>query len=268
MNLKAARRAPAPKFFLLVLVLSVPFWLLGAVAKGGLPLSVKLPWSALQLVCPLIAALILAYGEDKLEGIKKVFAGVLDFKRIKPVAWYAPILLSMPALFLGTCGIMRLIGRFLPSPRVSWMSVPVLFALYFVAAIFEEAGWMGYAAPRLARRMSALSNGVILGAVWGAWHAVPGIQQGHPAAWILWKCLEAVALRTLIVWLWNNTGRGLLPAVLVHALYNVSWSLFPDSGSLYDPAVGGSILAVAAAIVTVLWGPKTLARFRWSHSGG
>ena len=64
------------------------------------------------------------------------------------------------------------------------------------------------------------------------------------------------------VWLWNNTGRGLLPAVLVHTLYNVSWSLFPGSGSLYDPAVGGSILAVAAAIVTALWGPKTLARFR------
>lgn len=265
MSRKTARIDPAAKFLLFVLALSVPFWLLGAVAQRGLPLSVKLPWSALQIVCPFIAAMILAYGEDRLEGIKNVLGGVLDFKRIKPVAWYAPILLSMPALFLGTFGIMRLLGRPLPSPRVSLMSVPVLFALYFAAGVFEEAGWMGYAAPRLARRMSALSTGVILGAVWGAWHAVPNIQQGHPAAWILWKCLEAVALRILIVWLWNNTGRGLLPAVLVHALYNVGWSLFPDSGSLYDPAVGGSILAVAAAIVTAVWGPKTLAAANGRH---
>ncbi len=79
------------KFFLLVLALSIPFWLLGAAAKQGLPLSVNLPWSALQFVCPLIAALILACREDGLDGIKRLFAGTLDFKRIKAIAWQGAV---------------------------------------------------------------------------------------------------------------------------------------------------------------------------------
>ncbi len=81
--------------------------------------------------------------------------------------------------------------------------------------------------------------------------------------WIAWKCLETLAARVLIVWLYNNTGRSLYAAVLFHAVSNVSVSLFPNDGSHYDPAVVGVLTAVAAGIATFLWGAKTLARYRW-----
>jgi transposase len=50
------------------------------------------------------------------------------------------------------------------------------------------------------------------------WHVVPLVQAHHGAAWIAWKCLETLAARVLIVWLYNNTGESLFAAFLFHAL--------------------------------------------------
>jgi hypothetical protein len=68
-----------------------------------------------------------------------------------------------------------------------------------------------------------------------------------------------VALRVLIVWLYNNTGKSIFAAALFHATTNVSGITF---AGYYHPGITGSIVALAAAIVTVLWGPRTLARYR------
>ena len=43
------------KYFLLLVALSIPFWIAGSVA---LPVPMNLPVSALQAVCPLLAALV------------------------------------------------------------------------------------------------------------------------------------------------------------------------------------------------------------------
>jgi hypothetical protein len=69
-----------------------------------------------------------------------------------------------------------------------------------------------------------------------------------------------VAARVLIVWLNNNTGQSIFAAALCHATINVSWQLFPHAGSHYDPRISGPILACVAALVTVVWGPRTLTR--------
>ncbi len=64
----------------------------------------------------------------------------------------------------------------------------------------------------------------------------------------------------LYVWLYNNTGKSVFAAALFHDTLNVSWQLFPNSGSHYDPRIAGLIIAVVTAVVTVVWGPRTLAR--------
>jgi uncharacterized protein len=100
--------------------------------------------------------------------------------------------------------------------------------------------------------------------VWRIFHVVPDIQANHGLAWIAWQhSVYAVALRIVIVWLYNKTGKSVFAAILVHDTDNVSWSLFPNYGSHYDPAVMGAITAIAAAIVTFLWGSRTLARYRY-----
>ena len=134
-------------------------------------------------------------------------------------------------------------------------------------AVGEEAGWMGYVVDPMQDRWSALTTGIVLGAVWGVFHAIPDIQANHGPAWIAWQHgVYAVALRILIVSLYNNTAKSVFAAVIVHDTDNVSWSLFPNFGSHYDPPVTGAIAAVAATTVTFLWSAKTLARYRYAGS--
>ena len=87
------------KFFTLVFALSIPFLLLGFIVKGATEnLPIKLPISALMAVCPLIAAAILVYKKQKMQGVKELLALSFDFKKIKDKRWYAPIVFLMPVI--------------------------------------------------------------------------------------------------------------------------------------------------------------------------
>jgi uncharacterized protein len=39
---------------------------------------------------------------------------------------------------------------------------------------------------------------------------------------------------------------------------NVSWQIFPNNGSHYDPRITGVLVMVVAVFVIVQWGPRTL----------
>jgi membrane protease YdiL (CAAX protease family) len=132
-----------------------------------------------------------------------------------------------------------------------------MFLASFIAALGEELGWMGYAVDPMQDRWNALQASILLGMVWATWHIVPLVQAHRSPAWIAWWCLWTVTQRVLIVWLYNNTGKSVFAAALFHAISNVSTLLFPE---YYDPRITGLITALAAAIVTVVWGPRTLAR--------
>lgn len=119
---------------------------------------------------------------------------------------------------------------------------------------------MGFAVDRMQRRWGAFGAGVVLGVIWAAWHVVPFVQAHRPPEWIAWQSLFMVATRVLIVWIYNNTGRSVAAAILFHDVSNVAVFSFPDHGSHYDPRIAGLITAVVAAFVTVMWGPRTLAR--------
>ena len=63
------------KFFLLVFALSIPFWILGALADDITKfLPIKLPISSLMAFCPLLAAIILVYKEGKTQDQRLSYA--------------------------------------------------------------------------------------------------------------------------------------------------------------------------------------------------
>ena len=137
-----------------------------------------------------------------------------------------------------------------------------MFLAFFITALGEELGWSGYVTDPMQDRWNALQAGVLLGLVWAAWHIIPLAQGGRSPAWITWWCLSTVAQRVLIVWLYNNTGKSVFATILYHDISNVSWLLFPNYGSHYDPRITGLVVAFAATTVAVVWGPQTLARYR------
>jgi len=249
-------------YFLLVFVLSIPFWVFGG---SRLPLPMDLPVSALMSVNPVIAASILCYKRNGFPGVKELFKKAVDAKRIPHKIWYLPILLLNPFIFFLSYAVMRLTGRPLPDPEIPWLAAPVFFILFFITAVAEELGWTGYALDPLQNRWGALQAGLVLGVIWQIWHLIPDAQLGQPVDWILWHRLGSVALRILIVWIYNNTRKSVFAAILVHATNNLSWSLFPNYGSHYDPFVTCLIYWLTAGIVIFAWGPKTLARFRFAR---
>lgn len=259
------RRSPWV-FFALVALIAAPFLLLGSLTEQGLlkDLRINLPFSALAFVSPIAAAFILVYREERWAGIGKLLKRVFDYKRIRPIIWYVPIIFLLPMLYGLSYGIMRLMGVPLPDPQISPLTIVIFFAIFFFSAVCEEAGWMGYAFDPLQARWNALGASIILGIVWSAIHVVPDIQAHHPWSWIAGQRIFTAALRILIVWFYNNTGKAVFAAVLVHTMDNVSvFSLFPNNGgSHYIPAITAALTVITAAIVTFLWSPKTLARFR------
>jgi membrane protease YdiL (CAAX protease family) len=256
-------------FFSLVLTFSIPIWVLGPVVEQWLPegLSINLPISSLMAFVPASAALILVRRKEGSDAAKNLLKRAFDSKRIKGKAWYVPILFFWPAAMVLQYGLIKLVGVPLPDPQIPILSVAVSFVVFFIAALGEEVGWQGYAIAPLQERWNALTASVILGTVWAAWHIVPLIQAHRTPTEIASQCMVMVAARILMVWLYHNTGKSVWAAILFHAMNNVTTVLLPGYGWPYDPTVAFIILAVAAAIVTFLWGPETLAHYRYARAG-
>jgi membrane protease YdiL (CAAX protease family) len=247
-------------FFMLVLVLSIPFWVAGALTDWQmLP---GLPVSALGFACPAMAATILVYRDSSSTGVTALLTRSFDWNRIDVKAWYVPIILVKPALDVLTYGLIRATGLPLPAPRFSLPAAVAMFVAFFVAALGEELGWSGYAIDPMQARWNALEASILLGLVWAALHWVPLIEAHRPLTWIAWWSLGTVASRVLIVWLYNNTGKSVFATALFHACGNVSWQLFPIDGSHWDPRINGVVTAFAVVIVTVVWGSRTLSARR------
>lgn len=253
------------KFFLLVLALSIPFWLLGAMA-GDLTkiLPIKLPISALMTFCPLFAAMILVYKESKLRGVKQLLKRAFDNEKIKVKKWYIPIIFLMPFITLMSYWFMQMTGALLPEPQTLLLSALIFFFIFLIGAIGEEIGWTGYVIDPMQNRWGALKAGLILGSLWAIWHIIPYSQARQTPMWIVWQCISTVFLRIIMVWIYNNTGKSVFATVLFHAMINVSMFLFPNYGSHYNPFVGAIFIILTVVIVVFFWGTKTLARYRYT----
>src|SRR5919198_1434692 len=83
-------------FFVLVFVLCIPFWILGAV--NPIEILPGLPLSTLGAFVPAIAALILIYRSGRLSGVLQLLKRSFDFKRIRNRNWYFAFLLINPAI--------------------------------------------------------------------------------------------------------------------------------------------------------------------------
>jgi membrane protease YdiL (CAAX protease family) len=161
-----------------------------------------------------------------------------------------------------TYGLLRLMGSSVPAPQFPVLAPLVGFLVAFIAALGEELGWSGYVIDPMQDRSNALQASILLGLVWAAWHLVLLVQAQRSPEYIAWQSLVYVPERVLFVWLYNITGKSVFATAGFHAMLNVSWQLFPINGSFYDPRIMGLIVTFAAIIVSVVWGPQTLARYR------
>ena len=245
------------KFFLLVFGISIPFWIIAAVAPDFTEiLPIKLPLSALMTFCPLIAAAILVYRERKFQGVSELLKLSFDFKKIKDKKWYLPIVFLMPFIALLSYGYLKLTGAMLPEPETPFLYIFIFFFVFFIGAIGEEIGWSGYVTEPLQNRYGALKASIMLGFVWAIWHIIPWSQTHQTPIWIVWQSVGSVFLRIIMVWIFNNTGKSVFAMILFHTTISISQFLIPNYGSHYDPFIFCILLIITTIAITFLRGTK------------
>lgn len=179
------------------------------------------------------------------------------------VRWYALALLTPPAVLVAVLFALRTVVSPIFTPKV-W-----LFGLLFgLPGFLEEIGWMGFAFPRMQRQQSALAAAIILGVLWGLWHAPVvdylGAAAPHGAFWLpffLAFIAIVTAMRVLIVWVYRNTGGSLLLTQLMHI--SLSGSLVMLDPVHVSPAQEAVWYGVYAA---VLWALVALVARRYGKN--
>ena len=132
------------RFFVTVFALSIPFWILGAVAQDFTKvLPLKLPISAIMAFCPLLAAVILIYKEHKIQGVQTLLKGAFDFKKIRDKKWYVAIVFLMPVMALLSYWYFKFTAIVKPEPHLSLATI-FIFSLYILLVQLAKK-WVGVA---------------------------------------------------------------------------------------------------------------------------
>lgn len=246
-SIRGSKETSVIPFVVLVFVLFIPFLVLGRFYP--VELLPGLPMSALGAFTPALAALILTYKQDRLVGVRQLLGRSFDFERIQNLFWFLLILLINPAIAILAYEIMRLTGVGLPHPTPWTFAIVPLFILLFIAALGEEIGWTGYAIESLLQRWGILTTSLLLGVVWSVIHLIPLTQAHRSIEWIAWWTLGTLSYRLIMTWLYVHSGKSLFGAAVFHAMINLSWQLFPNNGSHYDPRIFSLIAFVFAIAI-------------------
>ena len=249
-------------FFGIVFLLSLPVYYLTSLVPAEMVMLMGL----VLALAPVSASLILVYREDGTNGLKWLLSKSLDYRKITNKVWYLPILFFWPVLFLLASGVLTVTGETAPDPLFPIIAAPFLLILFFIFALFEELGWMGYAFEPMQDRWKALKAGLLLGVIWGLWHIPMYILAGHDPARVIWQVISLIAIRILIVFLFNNTGKSVFAAILFHTLYNLCTILITSFYTAAGHQLISILILISAILVIILWDTNTLTQSRFSKS--
>ncbi len=139
-----------------------------------------------------------------------------------------------------------------PSRWMGMLAASFLYGLIFAGGLNEEAGWTGFALPRLQSTFSPLAASILLWVLWNSWH-IPMYFAGiwNPSIVDLIRSLVGSFFgRFIFTWLFNRTKGGVLTAILFHASANSSFEFLP---STYVHMVLDSLLAAFLIIKARMW---------------
>ena len=233
----------------------------------GLPAPYPVVWF-LGIFSPTIAGLLISMLTGGRPAVKAMLVGFTRWR--VGLRWYLAAL-SLVLVPLGIALVYIALGN---APRgllpgvTAWALVGQFVFTLFSGPLAEEAGWRGFALPRLEARHSALVASLILGSLWAAWHIPLYFQGGSAAPGVPFPIylVMVVVLATLFTWLYNNTGGSLVITVLAHFSFNLvtvfitgAFGLLPMNLFFMTagPALGLMVIAVIA-----YFGPRHLSRKR------
>lgn len=253
-------------FFGLTALLSVPIVILAAVTKPLIPEGMPINHLGfIMVIVPGTTALMLTYRENGRESAKQLFMRVFDHNRITKKGWYIPIVFLLPIIYVSLLGVLIRLGVQDSQISIPISAVLILFPLFLLFAACEEVGWMGYAFEPMESRWNALNAGIVLGIIGATWHFPLFVIQNPPGGflWIAGQWANAVVIRILAVWIFNNTGKSVFAMILFHAIYNLCTMVLPVYNSPFGPLLATLFIIGIVGMILYLWGADTLAQFKF-----
>jgi len=262
------KKHPYLIYFILTFVISWGGLFLVSGGPGGFPKSKEqfqdmLPvFIPLVLIGPSTAGMVMTALVDGKAGFSDLLSRFLNWR--VGIHWYAVALLTAPLVLISVLLALSLFSPvYLPGIFVSSDRVPLLLsgiAAGLLVGFLEELGWTGFATPRLRKQYSAITTGLIIGVIWGAWHIffnviwISGAYSGGmpPVIFIATGILvdlvgQLPAYRVLMVWVHDHT-RSLLVAMLMHA------SLTTTTIIVEPPGISGATLLVYSLVpAAAMW---------------
>lgn len=266
-------RHPVVSYFVLAYAIAWLLWLPLILSKGGglgfLPFNSGRGFLFLSLIVlgsfgPALSAVIMSAATEGKAGVRlllrRVVRGKVGFRwylaaMFVPALALLPCLLFVPGALAAFFGLHWEAVGLLIGGVIAYILM-VLLSMIFGTPLFEEIGWRGFALPRLQEQMGPMKGSIVLGILWGFWHAplafftawgsgyrLAGLVLAFPL-FVLW--IISVAL--IMTWIFNNTRGSLFIANMFHAAVDTAGPLaigllilaLGNSGS------GGNMLLITA----------------------
>ena len=237
-----------PLFWALSFIIAWGLTIPPALAQLGVTASSPVPPGLAPLigVAPIIAAAIAAAREGGGRAYWRSLA------RLPRPGWTAALALLLPPALLAIAYAVHA-ARGEPIRLHADMQVAVMGLAWLVLAFGEEAGWRGFALPRLVERHGFWVGALLLGVVWCVWH-YPRLL-GSPYLGSLDQALPLIGLFSIqvllsnivICWLYFRSGRSVIATTLFHTSFNiVATSYFLAATDLVvTAALGVGVLLIA-----------------------
>ncbi len=256
---------PLLPFFLLSHGWTWAFW--GVVAVQGW--DIHGGWGLKLLLVgglgPMLGGLVMSGVTGGRTALGELGLRLISLRRIG-LRWLLVALLIPVLALVGAAALAAAAGTAGPLLDVSeareLLSNPVMLISAVLGSLLygplpEEIGWRGYLLDALQDRWNALTASLLLGAVWALWYLpflwMAGGGSAQPVLFVATLFVSTI----LLTWIYNNSHRSVLAAVLFHLSLNLTGGLV-DRGALVS-WLATSIMAALALGVIIRWSDSATA---------
>ncbi len=240
-------------------------WFFWGLILLGWGQALKPVWMALGGLGPALAGMVFTYQEGGREALRDYGRRLVEVRRIPAWVWGAavlimPVILLMAGqidLFFGGQGVQLDARDFAFTkglPLVLAIPAAILF-FWVVGPLPEEMGWRGYALDRLQQKMGPMRASVVLALFWVGWH-IPltlmsgafgeAFSPGSTGFWLL--VVDFISVSILMTWLYNQSNRSILIAVLFHFDCNMTLETIHHDNLLEAIRIALGLVVVAVVI--------------------